>query len=491
MTWQITKNEEGLWILTDGTREIVCETQEEALIALREVMAQAPPPPDGARRFRIEFTEGEATVDGRLIAENAINFDREPPLPLMMSTDGGGHETANLAGVIDTVGRDGSTIYGEGRFDESPTGAEAARLVGTGMLTTWSPDIGNTEVEVEMRDENGDILEDDADPLAMLLGPSDGATMLLKLTSGTLLGGTMVPFPALSSATISLAASLGMRAERGGRIRLLEATPEGRALVAGGFPVRPPEDWFTEHPDTAKGFTRAVQITDAGRIYGYIAPWGVCHTGMPGVCIEAPQSETDYAFFRTGSVKVDCADGCEIPTGVLTLGTGHAAPSASAPAAAEHYDNACIGVADIACGENEFGIWFSGALRPGVTDEQVRTIRALAVSGDWRNIGGRLELMAALCVNHPGFPMPRPTALVASGRQVSLLAAGWPRQVVATSPAAKLLAAFEAMAQKIVALEARLDRVEPVTRALRPDARDRIVASAARDDAGRLPRSVG
>ena len=43
------------------------------------------------------------------------------------------------------------------------------------------------------------------------------------------------------------------------------------------------------------------------------------------------------------------------------------------------------------------------ALRPGLSDEQVRTLRASPLSGDWRYIDGQLELVGALAVNLPGF----------------------------------------------------------------------------------------
>jgi hypothetical protein len=57
-----------------------------------------------------------------------------------------------------------------------------------------------------------------------------------------------------------------------------------------------------------------------------------------------------------------------------------------------------------------------------VTEEQVRALRASALSGDWRRHGTGLELMAALCVNVAGFPIPR--AVAASGSPIALVAAG-------------------------------------------------------------------
>jgi hypothetical protein len=60
-------------------------------------------------------------------------------------------------------------------------------------------------------------------------------------------------------------------------------------------------------------------------------------------------------------------------------------------------------------------------LRPHLSDEDIREFRAAPLSGDWRRIAGRLELVGALSVNTPGFPVPRVKALVASGETETLL----------------------------------------------------------------------
>ena len=72
------------------------------------------------------------------------------------------------------------------------------------------------------------------------------------------------------------------------------------------------------------------------------------------------------------------------------------------------------------CGEDEFGIWTAGSIIPGVTPEQVAALRRSPLSGDWRRIRGKMELIRALAVNSPGFPVlrsvgNRPQALVAAG----------------------------------------------------------------------------
>ena len=57
------------------------------------------------------------------------------------------------------------------------------------------------------------------------------------------------------------------------------------------------------------------------RVFGHLATWGVCHISMDRVCVEAPHSQAEYAFFRTGVIGTDQG---EIPVGTITMNTGHA-----------------------------------------------------------------------------------------------------------------------------------------------------------------------
>lgn len=201
--------------------------------------------------------------------------------------------------------------------------------------------------------------------------------------------------------------------------RLGQDVSDVRSLQAGGFPAAPPSAWFSN-----PGLTEPTPLVvmDDGRIYGHLATFGQCHVAYSDQCVQPPHSAADYAYFNTGSVLT--ADGGQVSTGVITLDTNHAAPPLSPANTLAHYENTGWGVADVHAGEDQFGVWIAGALRPGVTAAQVRRLRASPLSGDWRRIGGSLELVAALAVNVPGFPIPKPKALVASGRVVSLVAAG-------------------------------------------------------------------
>lgn len=191
------------------------------------------------------------------------------------------------------------------------------------------------------------------------------------------------------------------------------------SLLAAGVATRPAEAF--KDPQLS-GPTPITIDPETGRIFGHLAAWGVCHIGIQDVCTVAPHSSTQYAFFRTGSVHTD--EGV-IPVGQITMGTGHASIKANAKGAVAHYDNTGSVVADVAAGEDAHGIWVAGLLRPDVDPEKAAQLAASALSGDWRRTAAGLELVAALAVNVPGFPIPR-TSLHASADigQESLVAAG-------------------------------------------------------------------
>lgn len=199
-----------------------------------------------------------------------------------------------------------------------------------------------------------------------------------------------------------------------------EGTGEALELVASVKPA--PAAWFA-NPDLDR--LTPITVTDEGQVFGHLAGWETCHTGFKDTCVAPPQSASDYAYFLTGEVVTDAG---RIPVGNLTIGGGHAGPGLSARAALSHYDSTSAVVADVTCGEDEHGIWLAGWVRPGVPDEMVVALRASALSGDWRRIGGTLELIAALAVNSPGFPIPRVAAGIKDAAQMSLVAAGVVRQ---------------------------------------------------------------
>ena len=191
------------------------------------------------------------------------------------------------------------------------------------------------------------------------------------------------------------------------------------ALTASAFPVRPPRAWFADPKLTGP---TALTVTPEGRVFGHLAGWNVCHLGKQG-CVTAPHSRTGYGYFHTGVVV--CDDDSQVYVGRLTMDTGHADLKLNSTAAAMHYDHTGTAVADVSAGEDQWGIWIAGAVRPDVTESQLRVLLASPVSGDWRDVEGNLEMIGALSVNVPGFPVLRPQGFVASGEVRTLVASGF------------------------------------------------------------------
>jgi len=213
----------------------------------------------------------------------------------------------------------------------------------------------------------------------------------------------------------------------------------GITASASKYPVRPPAAWYDDPKFTKP---TPLTVTDDGQVFGHLAQWGVCHIGIGNICVEAPH-ETPYEGnahpqFQVGSTVLD--DGTELATGNITLAGGHADIHEGFKAAVKHYDDSKATVATVNSGEDEFGIWVAGALVPGVTDEQVAAMRSHPLSGDWRPVGLKERLVAALCVNTPGFAVMRPLVGFKNGRQTGLVAAGvvqQPRRVAKTFVSAR------------------------------------------------------
>jgi hypothetical protein len=395
--------------------------------------------PDGAAfTIPLVIPEDLESGDGRKFEKGAIEI-RELPLPLMwqIKTDEG-HNGSVVVGRIDTMDRVENGIgNATGVFDSGAYGKEAERLVREGFIRGVSADLDQFEasqetVELSENEEDGKI-----------------GTDKLMITHARVMAVTLVPKPAFQECQIYLVDSDknqedsvtmpdGVYADEMDPIEASALVACG--LVAGSIPVTPPTSWF-DNPQLRQA--TPLTVDDDGRVFGHIAAWHVDHIGM-SFGTRPPRSKSKYAYFHTGVVRTD--EGSDIPVGQLTLAGGHASLEASASEAARHYDDTGSAIADVHAGEDAFGIWVSGALRPGTSPEQVRALRASAPSGDWRPIKGQLELVAVCQVNVPGFPIAR--ARVASGAVMALVAAG--AQVLArmkSDPVADLSSRIEKLEQ--------------------------------------------
>ena len=423
----------------------------------------APPEVEGGDNLGPEFSgvlviEAQPTGDGREIAADALTW-RDPPLPLMgLATethDPKGfdmNDPAVIAGRIESIirepGESGTQLVKfAGHFLANDDGAYWADLCEA---------MGRVGISADIAVQDREITVTEADEYGF---PIDGTE---TLTEGTIMGGTACPFPAFEGCYIMLgdgseapqAKAIPQAAEapevpekppavvaNGGQLihwmtyEECEACDQGLEVItaSGAGPTRPPASWFadpgfTENDDRLveilgrngkreDRYACPITITADGRLYGHLAPWGVCHSGKPG-CVTAPPSAANYAHFHHGYIL--SAEGEKIRVGALTADAPHAALRLSANAAMAHYDDTATVVADVVAGDDEYGIWLAGAVRPDATEEQIRTAMSRPPSGDWREIAGQLELVAALCVPVPGFPL----AVVAHGQQEALVAYG-------------------------------------------------------------------
>jgi hypothetical protein len=376
-------------------------------------------PEEHGAKFTIPLVipEGIESGDGRIFQKESISA-RDLPLPLLWQIKtGAGHDGSVVVGQITHMERTDEGIGNAvGVFDTGEYGKEAERLVRHGFIRGVSADMDKFEAdEEEVPESTGDDSDD-----SKKIGSGR-----INITSARVMAVTIVPKPAFQECFIQIVDENSDSEEDTvqpdgvyvDNVNPLDASAlVACGMVAGAIPNEPPAEWF-DNPKLTKAVP--LTITDDGRVFGHIAAWHVDHIGM-AFGTRPPRSRSKYAYFHTGVVRTQ--DGKDVPVGQLTLAGGHAGLEASAQEAVRHYDDTASAFADVHAGEDAFGIWVAGSLRPGTTPEQIRAARASAPSGDWRPIKGSLELVAVCQVNVPGFPIAR--ARVASGQVMALVAAG-------------------------------------------------------------------
>lgn len=336
---------------------------------------------------------GVRTGDGRILSEGG-GASRDLPLPLSYQrvTDDG-HKGSELIGRIETV------------------------RIGDGMVTATGSLFDSVPYDVVEAIESGAVGPSvDLDDFEYVMDADEN----IVLTRWRVAGTTVVQIPAFADVSLTLDpepapvyGDMWGEDEMAYTAKLASFSTMTRERLAA--PVLPPAEWFAR-PDVDR--VTPLTVSDTGRVFGHIAPWGECHVGLPG-CVTAPSSLTNYAHFHTGAQPVQ--GGQSVPVGTLVTGPRHADPQAAFRAAQQHYDDLDAAVARVVAGEDEFGIWVAGWMLPEANPARVEQFMASPVSGDWRNVGGSLELIAVCSVNAPGFPVPRARVAFSAGRQTALI----------------------------------------------------------------------
>lgn len=332
---------------------------------------------------------GVPTGDGRIIAPGG-GGSRDLPLPLLYqaATDDG-HGGAVIVGRIESLSiGDGMVTATGSMLTDIPYGA--LEQLEAGVL---GPSVDLDDIEYTM-DEQERIV----------------------ITRWRVAGATLVAIPAFADVSLTLDPAPADPVLQDPDDPYVGVGPYGNGLYAsaGAAPL-PPSDWF-RRPDLDR--LTPLTVSDSGRVFGHIAGWGTCHVGMPG-CVTPPYSASGYSYFHVAEQAT--AEGAVLPVGTLVAGPRHADPQLAFQAAQQHYDDPAAAVARVVAGEDEFGIWVAGWMLPGASDETRAVFTSSPVSGDWRRIGGSLELVAVCSVNTPGFPVPRARVAFSSGAQRTLV----------------------------------------------------------------------
>lgn len=356
----------------------------------------------------------EWTPDGRRVASEGFEV-RDLPSSLMgmfKTSAAGGHDGAENVGSIDyvEVGDDGN-VSGLGWLLNEDVGFTAARRIRSGALRGNSVDLVAEEYEVEF----------------------DEATMNVRVdfTKSKLGATTLVPVPAMEGACAMIADDVVIPAAANAVDMTMADIGSFKSLHTVEFSTAVATKVTKELPDASDwanpqlSAPTSVVVESDLTCYGHLALWDSEHLGsaQAGMQVYAPRSASDYAYFLNGRVETDAG---MIPTGRLVIGGQHAEQDAGWTSAIDYYAATSRAWADVMVGEDDFGIWFAGRVRPGTADNDIYAARASGLSGDWRPIGRDLELVAALSVSAEGFPKPR--AFAREGLQLSLIGAGMVRQ---------------------------------------------------------------
>lgn len=376
--------------------------------------------------------EGSPSSDRRYLIPDKIS-ERELPLPLrVVTSDSGGHDNAVQVGRIENIQHIPITefdrrddfflqnvpdtavvIWGEGVFDGPEDAVELAQTMirnGAGISLDLPHD-PIVPIDAETLEE---VPVDDVELSRAVAGE------YLAGIGGKIAAATIVDIPAFEEATIRLSDGEAIVASAFG-IQMRQA------LVAsvGLAPLSPPKAWFeVPEPDVPTPLT----VTDDGQVFGHLATWNQCHGSFPGQCELAPKSRSNYKFFHLGSLLT--AEGDSVQVGRITVGKGNSLAGGhywdlfgGSKGAIDHYDKTGTVGAFVRAKDGRHGIWICGATRSDASPEAIRDMRANPPSGDWRWENGGLEMVAALSVPVPGYPVPylmsssgdHPLALIATG----------------------------------------------------------------------------
>lgn len=370
--------------------------------------------------------EDEQTGDGRLYTRGAFQWEGALPIPIVFDLEEGDH-TAAVVGQVDALERrvspDGLTSViwcTDGYLEDSDVEEAQAYVERARELLAENPAVGvslrydSEVVEVRVKAE---LLQSEEMPM---VAGADGRVTVAKFAADDALYVT-TSCRVRHLAIVDTAAMLMADGERfavaaSGFIQAADPEATAASALAGDWSGR---EWMFEDPkfgsvesdprlryDPERGlWSCPPTLTDDGHYFGHVTPMGICLRGRPDKCVSPPDG--DLEGFMRG--RAPAAGG--LRTGVVTVvdrgSHGHCKTGIGTLAATQFYDGGW-GAADVRVGRDQYGIWFSGMARPGISQEHAYQLCASDVSGHWEypltGVRNRATLVGLPCVDVGGFP---------------------------------------------------------------------------------------
>lgn len=377
-------------------------------------------------RTRVEgplAVEDDPSGDGRMLAAGSLTWDGVLPMAIVWDRDDGDHSGATL-GAIEEVERRGNVIWGVGYLEDSDVpefqalvdrAKEILEQGAVGVSLRLDSEVIEMRVKRELVDINAeeqlpdDVLETDESGERIIVARFAADDVLQVTTSARVRHLAIVDTAALivdGDQRFGIAASGHLATTGALAASALAGDWEGYAHMFanpnfGDIATDPrlrydPERGLWSCPPT---------LTDDGHYFGHITPMGICLRGRPDKCVSPPDG--DLEGFMRG--RAPAAGG--LRTGVVTVVPrgehGHCETGIGVLAATQFYDGGW-GAADVRVGRDQYGIWFSGMARPGLTQDQAYQLCSSDVSGHWEyplyGVKNRATLVGLPAVDVGGFP---------------------------------------------------------------------------------------
>jgi 2'-5' RNA ligase len=223
-----------------------------------------------------------------------------------------------------------------------------------------------------------------------------------------------------------------------------------------------PAEWFREPtPEELPPGSGGVHYAN-GRVYGWVAQAGVPHA-VHGRKVQIEKlGRLDFSHFLRAKFRLD--DGSEVAAGTITMNVGHHRDGWQCETAACQFDDSGTVGGIVTVGQNEGGLWFSGAAAPWLSEWDLNVFRACQPSYHMtQGSDGAWQLKAVLTVPVPAHSSPlEPSYSAVVASHIAATAVVERANLALTAAAAAL--DLEAQAAPVVAPE-----VEPEPEHARPD----------------------